>query len=460
MKRTNTFFMKTGLLTALMVALTIGLSSAQTDSSYTLQQCIDYALKNSSNIQNADLDIIIAKARVGEYRSLGLPQVNGQLQIVDNPMLQRMFLRNGGFYTNPTFPIGQTIAVPNLFQQRTSGDANATATQLIFSGSYFVGLQAAKALVDLSNKSSNLSRTQVVENVNKAFYMVVINRERIAILDANITRLDSLVKQTKAMQQQGFVENIDVNRLEVSYNNLLTEREKFQNIIDLSTLLLKFQMGYEVNKDINLNGSIDDLRKAENATTGATVNYDNRIEYGLLMTQKKLELYNLRNFRVGYLPTVSAFGTLGTIRMDKNISEVFKNTWYQYNRWGVTVSVPIFDSFGKHYKSQQSKIAIKKLDNSISNFEEIADMQVKQSEIAMKNALKSLDIQKKNVELATEVSRVSKIKYQGGVGSNIEVVNAESAYKEAQTNYYNALYDMMIAHIDYQKALGILYNQK
>jgi outer membrane protein len=457
MKRNNTFFMKTGLLAAMLVVLTFGLSSAQTDSSYTLQQCIDYALKNSTTIQNAELDLAIAGAKVGEIRSTGLPQITGTAQLVDNPSLQRMFLKNGGFFLDPTKPIGATVAVPNLFQQRSSGDVNAQATQLIFNGSYFVGLRAAKAYVELSQKSANLSKIDIVANVTKAFYMVVINQERIAILQANIVRLDTLLRQTRSMQKQGFVEGIDVNRLEVSYNNLVTEQEKFINLIEMSRLLLKFQMGYDVNKSITLLGSVEDLKKAETAVAGAKVDYNNRVEYQLLTTQKKLEMYNRKNIRAGYLPTISAFGKLGTIRMDQNIGEVLGNKWYSYNMWGVTATVPIFDGFGKYYKTQQSKIAIQKIDNSLANFEDIADMQVQQSEITLKNNIKSLEIQKKNVDLAQDVSRVSKIKYQQGVGSNLEVVTAESSYKEAQTNYYNALYDLIISQVDYQKALGTLY---
>ncbi|HVD98808.1 MAG TPA: TolC family protein [Cytophagaceae bacterium] len=458
MKKTNAFFMKRGILTAMAVVLTFGLSRAQTDSSYTLQQCIDYALKNSTNIQNAELDAAIARARMGEVRSAGLPQITSQAQLVDNPTLQRMFLKNGAFYTDPTQPIGSTIAVRNLFQQRSSGDINASASQLIFNGSYFVGLKAAKAYSELADKNTEFSKVEIVSNVTKAFYLVTITKERIAILNANISRVDTLLRQTSSMQQKGFVEVIDVSRLEVTYNNLLTEREKFLNLIVISELLLKFQMGYDVNKNITLTGTIEDLKKAETATLGAKVDYNNRVEYQLLNSQRKLENYNLKNIRAGYLPTISAFGKIGTIRMDQNIGAVLSNKWYSYNMWGLTANLSIFDGFNKRYKAQQSKIAIRKIENSIQNFEETADLQVQQSEITLKNNMKSLEIQKKNVDLAKEVSNVSKIKYQQGVGSNLEVVTAESSYKEAQTNYYNALYDLIIAQVDYQKALGTLYN--
>jgi len=460
MKNNKLIFMNKLILAAVLFTVTFSLSSAQTDSSFTLQQCVDYALKNSKKIQNSDLDIAIAKAKVGEFRSIGLPQVNATGQLVDNPTLQRMFLSNGAFNTIPGVPIGETVAVPNFFQLRTSGDLNATASQLIFSGSYFVGLKAAKALAELTEKSADISKTEVVENVTKAFYMVLINNERVTLLDANVARLDTMLRQTRALKDQGFVENIDVDRLEVAYNNLVIERDKFKNFVELSTVLLKFQMGFELNKGIKLNGTVTDFKTAESATIGVKPDYNNRMEYQLMATQRKLEGYNLKNIRAGYLPTLSAFGSVGTVRMDKNVSEVISNTWYSYNRWGVTLNIPIFDSFGKYYKAQQSRLELKKIENNISNFEMVIDLQVQQSEINLKNGLKTTETQKKNLELAKKVSDISKIKYQQGVGSNLEVINAENGYKEAQTNYYNALYELMVAQIDYQKALGTLYTEK
>jgi outer membrane protein len=469
MKRTNTFFMKTGLLTAVMVVLTISLSRAQTDSSFTLQQCIDYALKNNVNVRNAELDAQISKAKIGEVRSAGLPQINGTAQVVDNPALRRLFLKYDPKTPGPFdsyFPPGTApgvYGVPQLFQQRTSEDASLTASQLLFSGSYLIGLRAAKVLVELSSMSTLQSKVLTTESVTKAYYLVLINRERTKLLDANISRVDSLLKQTSISNQQGFVEKIDVDRLSVTYNNLVTERQKFTNIIELSMLVLKFQMGYDVNTPINLKGDISELNSIiANYTTfnSSNLNYNNRPEYKLLLTQKKMEYFNLKNIRSGYTPTLSAFGTTGYYSANTGIVNTVKSRAYQYTLWGVTLNVPVFDGFNKYYRAQQSKLAITKMDNSIANFEQAANLQVKQNELSLMNNIKTSEIQKKNLDLAKEISRVTKVKYQQGIGSNIEVIVAETSYKEAQTNYYNALYDLMVSQIDYQKSLGTLYQGK
>ncbi len=477
--------MKTGIITTLLVILTFGLSSAQTDSSYTLQQCIDYALKNSTSVKSAEFDEYIAKAQIGEIRGAGLPQINASGTVMDNPKLQRMFLQYDGspngfassfFQSYPPGSVPSGIyGFPNMFQLRSNGDVKLSASQLLFSGSYFVGLQAAKSYAELAKKNTTLSKSQVVENVTKAFYLVLINQERKKLIDANLTSLDSLFKQTKAMSEQGFVEKIDVNRIEVAYNNLSAEKNKFDLMIDLTWYLLKFQMGYEANKELKLKGEITDITTASTQIATADTNaYLNRPEYDLLKSQRKLEELNLKNKKMYFLPTLAAFGNFGYNRSSTHIGGLFDKraedfdfagtnisaTWFNYYNYGLSLNVPVFSGFSQRYKMQQSKLNLQKIDNSMESLKDGSAFQAKQAEISMRNNLIATQSQKRNMELATEVKRVSKIKYEQGVGSNIEVINAETSYKEATTNYYNAVYELVIAEVDYQKATGSLYKTK
>ncbi len=400
---------------------------------------------------------------------------------MDNPKLQRMFLPHdpaspGFIALPPSVPEG-VYAFPNFFQVRSNGDMKVSATQLIFSGSYLVGLQAAKTYSELAAKGTVLSKSQVVENVTKAFYLVLINEERKKLLDANLTSLDSLQKQMRAMNQQGFVEKIDVSRIEVTYNNLIVEKSKFDLMLDLSRYLLKYQMGYDANTSLNLNGKITDITEASiTITTSDTTAYLNRPEYDLIKSQRRLEQLNLKNKRAYYLPTLAAFGNYGYNRGANNIGGLFEkkgpdvmapapinaniaSNWYNYFNYGISLNVPIFSGLSQRYKVQQSKLNLKKIDNSVLILKEGSAFQAKQAELSMRNNLFATQNQKRNMELATEVRKVSKIKYEQGIGSNLEVVNAETSFTEASTNYYNALYDLVIAQVDYQKAVGTLYKK-
>jgi outer membrane protein len=450
------------------------MASAQSNS-LTLEQCIDYALKNAVSIQNATLDEQSAIAKVRETAGMGLPQVSGTVSITHNQKLRRFF----GTYSDQSFffpePIpgavnGDVVSGQNFFQLKSAGDAGLTINQLIFNGSYFVGLQAAQSLKELSIRNTNQTRVQTVEAVTKAFYLALINRERIALFNSNIGRLDTLLRNTKALNANGFAESIDIDRLRVAYNNLMTERENFIALQTLSLELLKFQMNYPLNDPLELMADINSLNPSvplENYSTNW--DYTARPDYQALEMNRKLQALNVKNFYAQSLPTVAAFANLGYATQSSNVGGIFKtNTniedtgisgpdkWYGYSLFGVQMNVPIFGGLQLRHKIQQEKLALQKVDNSIRQFKTGVDLEIKNSVTTYANALRSAQAQKENMELAANVARVTKIKYEQGVGSNIEVLDAENTLKESQINYYNALYDALVAKVNLDKAYGKL----
>jgi len=437
---------------------------AQTDSSYTLKQCIDYALEHQSTYLNTSLDAEIAKARVGEIQAVGLPQITGTVSMIENSKLRNMFFAKSNplassFGTSGGEISGDVLVARNIFQLPSSGDAGATISQLLFDGSYFVGLKAAKAYQSLAQKTIHQSKIQTVDNVTKAYYLVLITQERIYRLNSSIATLDSTVRQSRKMYENGFIEKIDLDRLEVSLNNLLSDKTKFDSGLDISKMLLKFQMGMLIEEPIYAADTLA-LNSSESVLLkGTKANYNERIEFALLENQKILQNLDLKNVKAGYYPSISAFATGGYTRQDVKFVNLFQYKWYTYALLGINMNVPIFDGFGKHYKGQQKKLELRKTENSILALKNTIDMQVKQSEITVNNAIRTLEVQQKNMALATDVSRVVKIKYAEGVGTNIEVTNAEDALRDAQTNYYNALYDLLVAQLDYKKALGTLVTE-
>lgn len=473
------------ILTLAVSLLAGGRAMAQQTSvtAMTLDQCIDYALRNSVNAQNAVLDQEIAKERVKETTGLGLPQVTASAGVVYNPQLPRFFgraqdpsLHPGGFSLLPFLPgmqDGDVGAAQNFFQLQSSGDASVTANQLIFNGSYFVGLQAAGAYKELAYKNTAMTQQTIIQNVTKAYYGVLINNERTQLFDVNIARVDSLLRNTKALHQNGFAEAIDVDRIQVTYNNLISERDKFLNLKELSLALLKFQMNYPMESDFAVSGSIQDIQVQSNPES-EDWNYKNRPDYQVLEANRKLQYLNLRNQYAGALPTIGAFGKYGYQTQSRNVGGLFKtetgikdqtvegagkvgpDKWYSYSQVGVSLTWTLFTGLQRTHKIQQEKLSLEKIENSFRSLKSGIDLEVKQSSITFENALKTLTSQKQNMELAGNVARVTRIKFEQGVGSNLEVVTAESSLKEAQNNYYNALYDAMIAKVDLDKAYGRL----
>ncbi|GHB82887.1 TolC family protein [Persicitalea jodogahamensis] len=441
-----------GLLT--LVGL-LAVDPAQAQTPYTLEAAVDYAIKNNLNIKNTQLDSKSAESRIGEIRAAGLPQVSATAGLIDNLIIQTAFLPafiGGGSPDDP--PVAVQFGV------KYQSNVSATLNQLIFSGSYIVGLRAAATYRELAKKNVTQSKVTVAEAVTKAYYSAQVAVERAKVLDLNIERLDTLMRDTRATFEAGFVEKIDVDRLEVQLNNLKTERQNVQNLIELSYTLLKFQMGMPLTDQIVLTDIVDESdANSLPAPISNAVDYSKRIEYSLLNTQGELAELDIKRIRSGYLPTASAFASYGYNSGRNNFGEIFSQKWFNNSAIGLNIQIPIFDGLTKKYQLQQAQITSDKVKVGRDLLTQSIDLQVQQANITLTNSLQTLETQQRNVDLAEEVVRVSKIKYQEGVGSNIEVINAESSLKEAQTNYFAALYDVLIAKVDLSKARGELYEE-
>lgn len=445
------------LVGILAVAGLLGILPARAQTPYTLESAVDYAIKNNLNIKNTQLDARSAEARIGEIRAAGLPQITVQAGINYNAIIQRVFLP--AQFADPNAP-ADAPPIAAQFGVKYSGNVGATLNQLIFSGSYLVGLRAAATYRELAQKNVTQSKINVAEAVTKAYYSAQVAVERAKVLDLNIERLDTLMRDTRATYESGFVEKIDVDRLEVQLNNLKTERQNVQNLIELSYTLLKFQMGMPLTDQILLTDIVNE-ESVNNlpALASSAVDYNNRIEYSLLNTQGKLAELDIRRIRAGYLPTLSGVATYGHNNGRNGFGDLFSSRWFNNSVLGLNIQIPIFDGLTKKYQLQQAQFTSDKVEVGRDLLTQSIDLQVQQSNITLTNSLQTLGTQQRNVELAKEVVRVTKIKYQEGVGTNIEVINAESSLKEAQTNYFAALYDVLISKVDLSKARGELYGE-
>jgi outer membrane protein TolC len=441
-------------------------SGVLAQTAFTLKEAQEYAVKTNVNALNAKLDVDMAVARKNEIRAIGLPQLNASVDIKDYVKLPVAFFPDfigpaiyQSLLAYQVLPPG-TPAPPSrdpsavALGTKYNITAGATLSQLLFSNDYLVGLQASKAYLDLSQKMLDRSAIETRVVVAKAYYSVLINRERIKLLDANIERLEKLRSDIVAMGAAGFVERIDQNRVEVSLNNLKTEKEKIGRLMLLAEYLLKFQMGYPADQSITLTDQITlDQLPSPDVLDNSKANASNRIEYKLLESQVKLNALDLKRNRGGYLPSLAAYSS-GSYSFQKNNLDLGGFRWIPVLIVGATLNVPIFDGFSKHFKIQQAVITLQKSKNQQAQFEQAVQLEVAQAQASYNNALSSIKTQQRNAELAREVYDVTKTKYQQGVGTNTDVVNADAALKESQTNLYNSLYDFYLAKIDLDKALG------
>ena len=422
---------------------------------YSLKEAVDYAIVHHVQVKNAQLDVLSADAKVNEIRAIGLPQVNGSLSLTQNLIIQKMFIPAKTF--NPSAPEGEVTAVE--FGVKHLGYSNFGLSQLLFDGSYLLGLKASTVYKELSQKSLTQTKQQIAENVTKAYYGILVNEKRMGLLDVNISRLDSMLKDTRALNKAGFAEKIDVQRLEVQANNLRTERDNLVRLQELSYSLLKFQMSYPMEEPLTLSDRLEMIQLQNFEQKNAIFDYANRIEYSMLKTQENLAELDVKAQKSGYLPRLLFTANFGYNTGRKTFSDLINNAWFSNSTIGFTLQVPIFDGFSKKYKIVQSENSLRKVRQSYDLLKSSIDLQRSQSTISLKNALESLNEQKSNLDLANEISRVSRVKYQQGVGSSLEVLNAEASIKESQINYFTALYNALIAKVELEKANGTLYNE-
>lgn len=471
------------LITPLIFLFAAGKLFAQGESAsvFTLDQCIEYALKNAISVKNATLDEEIAQSKVKETIGIGLPQISGNATVDHNQKLRRFFATydpNGGFFDFsgvPGIEAGDVIAARNFFQLRNNGDVGVNINQIIFNGSYLVGLQASNAYKDLAYKSTAQTQEQIIQQVTKAYYAVLINKERVELFTSNIARVDSLLKNTKALYENGFAESIDADRIQVSLNNLIAERDKFENINQLGVALLKFNMNYPINEPIEVIGNIQDVT-IDTRLSDYKQNWDykSRPDYQVLEANRKLQELNIKNQYAQSLPSLSAHANLGYFTQSPTIGGIFTtdsniadaggvgpDKWYGYSMVGVSLNVPIFTGLQRTHRIQQEKLVLRKINNGFESLKSGIDLEIKQASVNFENAIKTLASQQQNMELAKKIAHVTKVKYEQGVGSNLEVVNAEDALRQAQTNYYNALFEALVSKVDLEKAYGrLLNNQK
>ncbi|MCE9539892.1 MAG: TolC family protein [Bacteroidetes bacterium] len=420
--------------------------------SFSIQQSIDFALQNQRDIKNAMIDQEIAKKKVNEIMGMGLPQINSSFDVKDFLEIPTSLIPAEIFGGPP----GSFAAVK--FGTTYQATAGLDASQLIFSGDYFLGLQASKVYVELSTTAIQRTHVEIAATVSKAYYTVLINEERMKLMDANIIRIKKAMDDTKILNDNGFVEKIDLDRLTVTHNNLLIEQEKVQRLLQLGAYLLKYQMGMDINATLKLSDKLADVKfDISKNVSGEKFDYAKRAEYNLFETQHKLASLDLKRNRFSYLPNAFAYGSLSG-SAQRNTFSIFSTGygWYPTALVGAKVTMPIFTGLQRSAKNQQAKLSLQKAENNIEFIKKSIDLELSSSMTILHNASASLENQKKNIALAEEVYRLSKLKYEQGVGSNIEMLTAETALKESQTNYFNALFDALVAKIDFDKANGNL----
>lgn len=419
--------------------------------SFSVLQAVDYATKNNVQVKNALLDVRLQEQTNRDLTSAAYPQVNGNFSVVDNIKLPLAVFDPGAFSGNPT---GTLIKVPFGIKYNTTAGVNLD--QLLFDGQVFVGLQARQTAVDFAQKNVEVTETMIHTNIYKVYYQLVASKVQIAILDANIQRIAKQLSDTREIFKNGFAEKLDVDKVSVQLANVQTEKTKVINQINNGYLGLKLLLGMPMRDSLVLTDTISYERIVQDLPSQAEFKYSDRKEFQYAELGIKLNQYNIRRYKLSRWPTLSLNAYYNGVSQQSQFNFFKGGQWFPVSALTFRVNVPIFKGFSTRAKIETAQLDLQKSINQREMLKISIDNDISTASNSFSTAINTLNNQKQNMDLATAIYDQTIKKFDSGVGSTLEISNAQADLRIAQTNYISAMYDAIIAKIDYMRAVGKL----
>jgi len=399
----------------------------------SINEAKDYAVEHNYQNQNSKIDIAIAKKKIWETTAIGLPQINAEASY-NNSLEIPTTLMPGAIMGQPG------TQIPVQFGQQHGLTGTITATQLIFSGEYIVGLQASKVFLEISKQAYSKSTKTIKETVTKSYYLVLIAEESKKILEETGKNFESLLKEIEASYNQGLIEDIDVDQLRLTKQNNDNTLISINSQIELSKRLLKYQLGINFTDSLILTDSIELF--IENLDSDSIMikefNIENNIDYKMIQIQEEVAELELKREKSAYLPQLAAFLTHSENTYHNEFEELGSD-WYPSTILGFKLTIPIFSSGSRRSKVQQKKLKLEKAKNTRLEVYQTLNMQVEQSKINFINAKNKYENQKLSLNLSKRINNKTEIKYKNGVSSSNELMIAQNQYLGTLSNYYQAL---------------------
>lgn len=421
---------------------------AQDDTiSFSLVEAQTYATEHSTDMLNAQLDKRISKMFSLEVITEGLPQISSELTYQDNFKLPTSIIPGSIF--------GSAEDVEVEFGTQHNLNANLNISQLLVDGRYFIGLKANRAFIAISDDQEKRTDIEVRKNVATAYYNALAAVQFRDLLQDNLVTVNKLLSETKAMYENGFVEELDVDRLTLSLANLESKYKQADLSATVALNALKYRMGLSLDTPIKLTDNLETLLIA--STDSITGNFDphNRIEYQLLAKQHEIRGYDAQRLRAGYFPSLAGFFQYGVNAQRDQFNFTDKNEpWFKSGYVGVSLIVPIFDSYKKGAQYKQKKFEQMKIANNMVNFETQAQLEAQNALANYQNAMREYDNQKQSLALAQKIFNKVAIMNREGLSTSLELSQAQSSLNETQGNYIKAIYDLLVAKVELEKAYG------
>jgi outer membrane protein len=403
----------------------------------TLQNCIQYALAHQPSVQQTRLDEEIAESAIQGKLADWFPQLNFNFNVQHNPQL-------------PVAIVGGTQVRQGL---ANASNAQFSLSQTLFNKDVLLASTSAHDVRTFAAQRSSSTRIDVIVEVSKAYYAVLVTQKQIELLNEAIVRLEQTLKDATRRYQGGIVDKTDYMRATISLNNAKADRRQAQELLQVRYVALKEQMGYPVDGDLSLESDSTQMEHEAFLDTLQTLKYENRIEYQLLETQRRLQEDNLDYSLWSFLPSVSAYGGY-TLNYQNGLFSPLYNQSYPYSFVGLQVSFPIFQGGKRLQQIRQARLQLNRFDSELISLRNSIATQYSLAMANYRSSLNSYRVLTDNLDLARDVYLTIQLQYKAGTKSYLEFISAETDLRAAQFNQTNSLYQVLISKLDAQKALG------
>ena len=418
----------------------------------SLQDALQYALKNSSVARKAALDVQNGNYQIDETRARALPQLSINSTLSDQYKKQSFVFDKS--FIDPTQ--SGIILVPS--GSTWNSVSSVSFEQKIFDQSVFTGLKAAKSTQQYYNLAAQLTDEQIIEQVATAYYQVLVQRQKLIVIDSNITNTTKVYNIINGQYQNGLAKKIDVDRTQVTISNLKAQRQQLLNAVSIQENTLKYYMGMDIATPVEVPQSQLDSIHPEDIPQTDSLDITQRTEYKVLKKQDELYRYNRDAYKAEYYPSLS----LSAAHSLQGVSEDFvlfrgqKNNgyWFNYGNASLNLRVPLFNGFATRARVRQANISIEKNNEDIRNTTLSLNLAYENAKTQIGNSLITLNNQKDNVQLAQEIFFNTQNNYNNGLAPLTDLLDSENSLTQAQNNYSSALLDYKIAQIQLIKSQG------
>lgn len=420
---------------------------------FTLEEAITHALENNYQAINASRDVDAAKKRKWETTTIGLPQVNANVNYQNNFVLQKSVVPAEFFGGNP----GEFQEIE--FGTKHNMTANATLSQLIFDGSYLVGLQSAKVYLQISENAKEKTDIEIREVVTNAYGNVLLANESVKVLESNKKILDQTLFETQETFKNGLIEEENVEQLQITLSQINSSLSNAKRRSEIALNMLKLVLGIDIENELTLKDNLDELanKNIDLATLSSEFNVQDNIDYKISLNTQESNRLLLKLEKSKALPNLAANLNFGYNSFSNEFSFLESDQkWFNYSNLGVALNIPIFSSLGRSARTQQAKIAYEQSKTQLKETEQQLLLEYQTARNDYEYSVEQYQVSKDNLLLAERIERKQGVKFKEGISSSFEYTEAQRQLYATQQTYLQSMIDV----INKKTALDKIINKK